>query len=112
MKEITKTIGFRVPLSESKELEREAAALGLSAAEYARYLVRASRDNEELRQIRDEVTRLREEMALGRDEITQACQAVKKMRGDLATAIAAILVNVGRASPEEARAFVEAQFTR
>ncbi len=86
-------ISFRLDPYSAERLAGEAAKLGMSVGSYARRLVVDGLYEKD---------RLREEVALARREVALLSERFR-------TAVVAILVDAGKAEPDEARAFVEDQ---
>lgn len=85
----TQTISFRMPTAYAKQLAERGAKQNLSAGEQARRLVLEVLSDAAGEQTREDVAALRE--------------AVEKVREDLATATAALLVNAGKATVQDAQ---------
>lgn len=98
MKPTSESISFRLPPEMAKRLEAEAEKAGMSRGEYARQLLLQTLDDVRHEQMRHEMRELREE--------------VGKLREDLATAVAALLTRDGPVPLDEAKAWVTSRFLR
>lgn len=89
MNEPMQTISFRMPAAFAKQLAERGTKQNLSAGEQARRIV--------LEVLSDAATeQTREDLAALRD-------AIEKVREDLATATAALLVNAGKTTVQDAQ---------
>lgn len=92
MKRPMKTLGIRVPEEEERLLNAEAKQRGLCLSAHGRDLLRQGRQNE------------RERLVL--EELRELKQMVLLLDRRLKIALVAILVDAGKASVEDAEAFV------
>lgn len=92
MNQPMQTISFRLPIPFARQLAQQGAEHNQSSGEYARQLV-----TEALADVHRE--ELRTELAAVRD-------AVQRLREDLATIAAALLVNAGKATAAQAEEWV------
>lgn len=93
MNEPTQTISFRLPSALVKQLTERGATQNLSLGECARRIVLDALSDSANEQTREDLAEIRE--------------GLERVREDLATATAALLVNAGKAEQAEAEAWVK-----
>jgi hypothetical protein len=86
---ITKTVGFRIPASTYRELEARGRREGLSPGQMAQKMVLE---------------------ALSDTKHAELLATINQLRSELALATMALLADAGKASAEEAEAFVRRRF--
>jgi predicted transposase YdaD len=86
---ITKTVGFRIPAATYRELEARGRQEGLSAGQMAQRMVLE---------------------ALSDTKHAELLATINQLRSELALATMALLADAGKASAEEAEAFVRGRF--
>lgn len=86
-------VAFRLPPAEHKQLVAEAEASGLSPGTYARQLVLRGLTDHSTAELLAEMESLR--------------RRVIRLQSDLATAVVAILADAGKATVDEAQAWVD-----
>lgn len=92
MSEPTQSISFRLPATFARQLAEEGAKEKLSPGEYARRIVLEALTDEAGEHAKRELSAIRE--------------SVEKVREDLATTAAALLVNAGKTTVPDAQAWV------
>jgi hypothetical protein len=90
---------FRLPAADARLLAGRARALGLSSGMLARLLVLQSLTDSHTAELAEEVARQRVELAGLREEF-------RAWRHRFALAVEALLVDAGKAEPDEAAAWV------
>lgn len=93
MNEPTQTISFRLPSALVKQLAERGATQNLSLGECARRIVLDALSDSANEQTREDLAEIRE--------------GLERVREDLATATAALLVSAGKAEQAEAEAWVK-----
>jgi len=88
MVEPTETVSFRLPATFAKELRNHAASADQSPGELARRLVIEALTNRH------------------QQELSDLKETVHKLRDDVATAVAVLLVKAGKSEPKEAEEWV------
>jgi capsid portal protein len=91
-KDATPTVAFRVPQTVFHLLEKEGAAIGMTAQAYARRLVILTLNDAERLNLKDAMLELQGE--------------VRRQREDFAKAVEALLVDAGKVEPEDAADWV------
>lgn len=91
-REPTVTVSFRVDGRTMKRLESEAAQFNMSGGEYARKLVTDLLEDHRHAQLLDEANRTRKD--------------IDELRGDIATVLEMILLNLTSATKEQMRAWI------
>lgn len=91
-------VAFRLPAAEHRRLASAASELGLSPGTFARQLVVRAMSDQSTTEILAEIEVLR--------------RSISRLRDDLATAVVALLADAGKASADEARAWVDTHLIR
>lgn len=92
MNDRTQTVSFRLPTVFANQLTQRGAEQHMSPGEFARRIVLDALGDTSGQQTREELAELRE--------------GLERIREDLATAAAALLVNAGKVSADEAQTWV------
>ena len=99
MKEVMTTVGVRLPPAQRKRLDEEADKRGVCRSVCLRQLAEEGLNDENPRLILEELREVKE-------ELREVRQLVLQLNRNLKISLVAILVDGGKANPEDAEAFI------